>query len=664
MKKKKMLFIILMAMLVLPTKVFALTDNEIKEKKELTIDSVPITKEDELWPLNETLYYKIGYQLKDCNSSFTSCTVYKGNNDENVIATNVTIKYEYDSDVKKVVDGILGNIPKNGKTFYIEDIYAIKWILDENSLLEVDENSEGLNPIKYSPEFNSFIGYNNFTFEPRMGEDTMYAHFAEGSFQFKYNDTIYGYGRLATRVDNVVYVNDNETDIAGALKTRLSKYFNIKAVTKEESFTIDELLNDELDSFKDDYNTCLVVKPLQGEIATLENEIQELNNVAEADRDEEWNNALNAKYETYNTKSQQLQNMNFYGSCDMLDEYNNVDSYIEYMRGLLTDANSPDALWNKVSKALPNVYVITFTDNSIESGIPVFVVKDSSKVFNDELEVKTRDAKSGVTINNTSTSKSLPFDTLIKVSKLTSGSDYEKIVKVLKEVINEDNIEMFDLKLFSSSIANYITKLDDGSFEVKIPLSDNLKGKSLTAYYVDDNGNVKEYEVNIEVVDGVQYAVFTTDHFSVYTLSGKEEENPEPKYKITYDFNGGKDKDGKEKLENEQVGYVVEISKANFIDHFEVTPPEGKELEAIEINGKKYEFGEGYELNKDTVFKYLWKSTNTEEEPTLPDESTSTNTESVPQTFDNINSYITMLIISTIGLGIILINRKKLLNNK
>ena len=38
-------------------------------------------------------------------------------------------------------------------------------------------------------------------------------------------------------------------------------------------------------------------------------------------------------------------------------------------------------------------------------------------------------------------------------------------------------------------------ELEDGSFEVRIPLSEKLKGKDLVAYYVDDNGNKEEHEV-------------------------------------------------------------------------------------------------------------------------------------------------------------------------
>lgn len=82
------------------------------------------------------------------------------------------------------------------------------------------------------------------------------------------------------------------------------------------------------------------------------------------------------------------------------------------------------------------------------------------------------------------------------------------------------------MKLFSNSIDNYITKLDDGTFEVKLPIKEELKDKNLTVYYVDDNNKIEEHKVTIK--DG--YAIFTTNHFSIYTLAEQTstvEEQPE-----------------------------------------------------------------------------------------------------------------------------------------
>ena len=64
-------------------------------------------------------------------------------------------------------------------------------------------------------------------------------------------------------------------------------------------------------------------------------------------------------------------------------------------------------------------------------------------------------------------------------------------------------------------LSPFVSKLEDGTFEVRIPVPDNLKGKELVAYYTSSDGKTEEYKV--EVKDG--YAIFRTNHFSVYTLA-------------------------------------------------------------------------------------------------------------------------------------------------
>lgn len=159
-------------------------------------------------------------------------------------------------------------------------------------------------------------------------------------------------------------------------------------------------------------------------------------------------------------------------------------------------------------------YELTINGNKVN----FLVVKDSSKV-NNNVNLITNDIGSDITINTKTAS--IPFDTLIQVSKITSGTEYDKIIKIL-EVANS---EMFDLKLYSNSIGKNITKLANGTFEVKIPINEEFKGKDLMVYYVDENNKIEEHEVTVK--DG--YAIFTTDHFSVYTLAEKKviEETPE-----------------------------------------------------------------------------------------------------------------------------------------
>lgn len=145
------------------------------------------------------------------------------------------------------------------------------------------------------------------------------------------------------------------------------------------------------------------------------------------------------------------------------------------------------------------------TINDVEHNF--IIVPDSDKMVTPSYE--SSDLRTDVTVS--AQGASFPLDTLIEVEHLTSGAEYDKLIKVLGV---KDNAT-FDIKLHSNSIDGYITKLDNGKFGVKIPVPDNFKGKDLIAYYVDANDKVIEYKVTVDK----GYAVFETDHFSIYTLA-------------------------------------------------------------------------------------------------------------------------------------------------
>lgn len=160
------------------------------------------------------------------------------------------------------------------------------------------------------------------------------------------------------------------------------------------------------------------------------------------------------------------------------------------------------------------IYVAKIDNNEYR-----FVIgKNTEKMYTPKLI--TSDFKTNITISTDKTN-TIPLDTMINIKELTSGEEYNKILKIL----NITNNEMFDISLFSNSIKDYITKLKDGSFEVKIPITEKFKDKELVVYYVDDEGKITDYPVTIED----EYAIFNTNHFSIYTLAEKtiiEEKNP------------------------------------------------------------------------------------------------------------------------------------------
>ena len=82
---------------------------------------------------------------------------------------------------------------------------------------------------------------------------------------------------------------------------------------------------------------------------------------------------------------------------------------------------------------------------------------------------------------------------------------------------------------------------------------------------------------------------------------------PEQVFTITYDFNGG-NRNGENSYVEHSVGYGMILSIENLIDHLGVTKPNGKELEAVMVNGTRYELNSSYLLNTNTNIQYLWQN--------------------------------------------------------
>lgn len=143
------------------------------------------------------------------------------------------------------------------------------------------------------------------------------------------------------------------------------------------------------------------------------------------------------------------------------------------------------------------------------------IVKDSSKI--EAPSYDTKDTNTNVVVS--STSSEVPLDTIVKVEVVDTVSEiFTKINEVLK-LDDKEEVQVYDIKLFSESSNKYITKLANGEFKVSVPIKDSLKGKQLVAYYVNDKNEKEVHDVT--VVDGI--ATFTTNHFSIYTIAEKVE---------------------------------------------------------------------------------------------------------------------------------------------
>ncbi len=426
---------------------------------KLVINGVEPQDENEADDRFAEYFYKLGkndYQTRSamCDSTYTKCTIvyHLGRDDEE--EKEIEVVYNYDKDVKKVVDSLINNMG-NKTTFKLTDMEIVNYFL---------YGSENSNLSSFSSDFRKAINYKNFELDVRGGDDHPFYKENIGIAEFIYNDTLYSYkDGFGVSAEQIIYVDDDATDIKAAIKKRITDTFGNVNIEVLDGSTVASFLESEKNGAKEWYNQELSYFQSQG-------------------------------YTSEEQYAEDYMNRNYY----------NDDATYHFMVS---------------SDVLENYYILKINDEEYN----FLVIKDSSKI-NNSLNYSTVDTKTNVEINTSST---LPLDTLISVAKLTSGEEYDKIVKIL----NTTNLDMFDLKLFSKSTDNYITKLDDGTFEVKLPIKEELKDKNLVVYYVTSEGKIEEHEVTVK--DG--YAIFTTNHFSIYSLAEKtnsttgestEEENP------------------------------------------------------------------------------------------------------------------------------------------
>jgi len=151
-----------------------------------------------------------------------------------------------------------------------------------------------------------------------------------------------------------------------------------------------------------------------------------------------------------------------------------------------------------------NYYNITINDETYKFAI---CMKDADKL--ETPEYLASDIMSNIAIKSTSTK--VPLDTAISVETVKDDK--------IKKALGTDTYAAYDITLYSATIDDEITKLEDGKFIVNIPVPEslkNIKSEDLTVYYVNEKGERKEHTATVNK-DGI--ASFETDHFSTYVLA-------------------------------------------------------------------------------------------------------------------------------------------------
>lgn len=507
---------------------------------------------------SEAMYEKYeGFYWSNFSDDFTECDISYNYNDELYMyeeTHRVEIVYNYDEDVEAEMNDIMNNLPEPEESsiyFYaVKDMELVNWWVNSNEINHF---------IRYSGELKEYIKYKNFYIDCRAGDFAEFHTWAEGFAPLMCDDVLYGSITMGVRGNHIIYLPDNTGDTVeelieaaqkrideyvGAGKVEISyggqdiyKYFvdrydaDIAFYTEKVEATDAEierlagLMADCQTTMLECENTMNTASNKGMEYEDLKNQYLDLimsdpdnatEHQAQVDYYQGLADAEAAKYSKASeewdvAQSQYYEYMSLKEKCQIIDKepnQNELDWAKDGKKRFIDGYNNEDGEFYYLQSAEGD-YWFNMTIGDVEH---MFIVaKDSDSMITPEY--KSSDVKTDVTVSSTDTS--IPLDTSINVEKLTSGDAYKNIIDLLGV---EDN-ETFDIKLFSNSLDNYITKLANGKFQVKIPIGAIWKNKSLIVYYVDADKQIHEYEVN--VAEG--YAAFETDHFSVYTLAAKDE---------------------------------------------------------------------------------------------------------------------------------------------
>ncbi len=415
-----------------------------------------------------------------------------------------------------------------------------------------------------SGELKGYLNNTNFSLvaDCRAGDDQPFYTERIGTARLMHNGiTYYTNSWLGARAEHVVYVPDNTGDSANELiaaaEKRIGDYigYNKISIVKGEK-TLTEYKADKvssaqaiIDELQPKYDTYDETHRNTSKISNaqfLKNEYEYTKNNYE-NQNNEWRNQINARLSEPNgatvyaseiamlqhnisqseqliqTYEQQIQEQQAIIDAENLKpEYNHFEyNQMQWaIQGAQSEVlrytgkfNQEDELAFMNDAAGDYLFSITVNGEARD----FVIIKDSAK-----LTVPTyasQDLNTNVQVKTDSSE--IPLDTMISVEKLTQGTEYDRIIKAIG---TEDN-EMFNITLYSDSSGEYITKLENGKFEVKLPVPEKFNDKELMVYYVDADNKVTEHKVTVK--DG--FAIFATDHFSIYTLSvAKTVTNPIP----------------------------------------------------------------------------------------------------------------------------------------
>ena len=417
----------------------------------------------------------------------------------------VEIVYNYDEDMKVQMDDILDNLPEgeNGDIYFyaVKDMELINWWVNSNEI-----NSF----IDYSGELKQYIKYKNFKIDCRRGEDAEFHTWAEGFAPIMSDGIMYGSISMGVMAHHIIYLPDDTGNTSDALmdaaKKRIDEYVGAGKV--QITYGGQDVYQHFIDKYDEDidYYTAKLNEALD-EIARLEGLMAECETKkAECDDISMDASTKCMNYETEKSRYEELiitdpanaashrAQVDYYQGLiddqilrmnnasvewqDAHDKYNEYNADKQYCEIFDKNPNEMEKTWaverkqnfiDEYNDEDGEYYYLQSAEGDYWFNMTIgdeehmfIVAKDGDSMVTPEY--KSSDVVTDVTVSSDDTS--IPLDTSINVDKLISGDTYKEII----DLLDVEKHETFDIRLFSNSLDDYITKLENGKFQVRIPI--------------------------------------------------------------------------------------------------------------------------------------------------------------------------------------------------
>ena len=187
------------------------------------------------------------------------------------------------------------------------------------------------------------------------------------------------------------------------------------------------------------------------------------------------------------------------------DEENLMEYYygnygVSISKGITVDEEGYDTL-----AEIPNIYTVAIDGEYSDEDIYDVII------INREVAVENTDEDTNIILETSSTV--VPENTVLVVEEIKTGATYELAEKTIADDV--EKFVVYEITLQSEGVAIQ----PNGKVKIMIPIPEGFNKENLVVYRISENGEKTKYEVKVETVEGKFYAVFETDHFSVYTLA-------------------------------------------------------------------------------------------------------------------------------------------------